>query len=84
MASHYVFTTEGHIFPLLKQSQLKLWNFGEDANGTELKISVSDTRHNVSNKTHSNCERIPDERQYLLPLKPKYMLQISQALGLES
>lgn len=84
LASHYVFTTEGHIFPLLKQSQLKHWDLSEDASKTEIKISVSDIKANSSNKTHSNCERIPDERQYLLPLKPKYMLQISQALGLES
>ncbi|KAG8191658.1 hypothetical protein JTE90_016448 [Oedothorax gibbosus] len=84
MASHYLFTTEGHIFPLLQQSRRKPWAFAYDRTEFEVKVIVSEIEPNVSNNTHSNCEKIPDERQFLLPLKPKYLLQISQALGLES
>ncbi|KFM79018.1 ER degradation-enhancing alpha-mannosidase-like 1, partial [Stegodyphus mimosarum] len=85
MASHYVFTTEGHIFPLLWQSRQKPWDFAAVETNVELEISsVPDISSKFNNNTQSNCERIPDERQFLLPLKPKYMLQISRALGLES
>lgn len=80
MASHYVFTTEGHVFPLIWQSRNKSWDLPSFAVPT----SFSQLYPVKSNITQSNCERIPDERQYLLPLKPKYMLQISRALGLES
>ncbi|XP_054724208.1 ER degradation-enhancing alpha-mannosidase-like protein 1 [Uloborus diversus] len=85
MASHYVFTTEGHLFPLLWKSRQKPWEFTSKIGDVEFHVPVPNIPPLKSkNKTHSNCERIPDERQFLLPLKPKYMLQISQALGLES
>ncbi|XP_015923941.1 ER degradation-enhancing alpha-mannosidase-like protein 1 [Parasteatoda tepidariorum] len=84
MASHYLFTTEGHIFPLHHQTRQKPWDFTKEH--TEIQVElIPDIPPSVkNNNTQSNCERIPDERQYLLPLKPKYMLQISRALGLDS
>lgn len=81
MASHYVFTTEGHIFPLIwgtKKKQQPLPSIIDEVPLPETNLVKK------ANVTQSNCERIPDERQYLLPLKPKYLLQISRALGLES
>lgn len=81
MASHYVFTTEGHIFPLIWKSRKKHW---DTPGAVDKDILPSISISKKSNATQSNCERIPDERQYLLPLKPKYLLQLSRALGLES
>lgn len=84
MASHYLFTTEGHIFPILWESRQMPWDIPYEIINSENLMSVSSVTVVSKNLTNNYCEKIPEERQYLLPLKPKYLLQISRALGLES
>ena len=60
-----MFSTEGHIFPLSQNMQIPL----ED--GASIKYM-----HQV-NYTKMNCDRINDERRFLLPLKNHYFAQLS-------
>ncbi|KAJ1110562.1 hypothetical protein NDU88_007912 [Pleurodeles waltl] len=77
----YLFTTEGHIVPLDKRLRDSLWQdiFPEDEEEEE---NVVNERQNprVANYS-SNCNRVPDERRYSLPLKSIYMRQIDQMVG---
>ncbi|NWW40825.1 EDEM1 protein, partial [Panurus biarmicus] len=76
----FMFTTEGHIVSVDERFRNSLWEDilpGEEpsahkAKPTELKAA------NFS----SNCNRVPDERRYLLPLKSNYMRQIDRMVGL--
>lgn len=70
----YVFTTEGHILPILRSLRMS-----PDV-PREIRKDV-DTR--MPNVTQRHCDKIPGERQYLLPLKHNYLQQISQTLGLD-
>lgn len=54
LASHYLFTTEGHIFPLLQQSRRKPWAFAYDRTEIEVEVIINEVEPNVSNNTHSN------------------------------
>ncbi|XP_025930706.1 ER degradation-enhancing alpha-mannosidase-like protein 1 [Apteryx rowi] len=76
----YMFTTEGHIVSVDKRFRDSLWQDtlpGEE-DSTE-KIKSNDLKAvNFS----SNCNRVPDERRYLLPLKSNYMRQIDRMVGL--
>ncbi|XP_066473559.1 ER degradation-enhancing alpha-mannosidase-like protein 1 [Tiliqua scincoides] len=78
--NRYMFTTEGHIVSLDKRLRVSLWQdtFPEEQKKTE-KLKPNDFR--AANST-SNCNRVPDERRYLLPLKSIYMRQIDQMVGL--
>nr|XP_060622284.1 ER degradation-enhancing alpha-mannosidase-like protein 1 [Anolis sagrei ordinatus] len=71
--NRYMFTTEGHIVSLDKRLRVSLWQ-----DKTE-QLKPSELR--AANST-SNCNRVPDERRYLLPLKSVYMRQIDQMVGL--
>uniref|UniRef100_A0A8D0CIU1 alpha-1,2-Mannosidase n=1 Tax=Scleropages formosus TaxID=113540 RepID=A0A8D0CIU1_SCLFO len=71
--SKYIFTTEGHVVPIDKRFREKQWNDGE--------LSDQDMT-NVPHTNTSNCDRIPDERRYALPLKSVYMRQIDHMVGL--
>ncbi|XP_046281415.1 ER degradation-enhancing alpha-mannosidase-like protein 1 [Marmota monax] len=84
--SKYMFTTEGHIVSVDKHLRESPWkeffseDRGQDQEGKfvhrpkpqELKVLNSS----------SNCNRVPDERRYSLPLKSIYMRQIDQMVGL--
>nr|XP_034962476.1 ER degradation-enhancing alpha-mannosidase-like protein 1 [Zootoca vivipara] len=78
--NRYMFTTEGHIVSLDKRLRVSLWQdtFPEEQKKTE-KLKPNELR--AINST-SNCNRVPDERRYLLPLKSIYMRQIDQMVGL--
>ncbi|XP_042304560.1 ER degradation-enhancing alpha-mannosidase-like protein 1 isoform X2 [Sceloporus undulatus] len=77
--NRYMFTTEGHIVSLDKRLRVSLWedNFPEEKKMEKLKPNEL----RAVNST-SNCNRVPDERRYLLPLKSVYMRQIDQMVGL--
>uniref|UniRef100_A0A0K8RA00 alpha-1,2-Mannosidase n=1 Tax=Ixodes ricinus TaxID=34613 RepID=A0A0K8RA00_IXORI len=84
----YVFTTEGHILPIIRllrtaaEQQVK-----EDVHsvvGSDVPGMASTVISNRRlNETDRQCGKVPDERQYLLPLKHNYLQQISQSLGLD-
>jgi len=103
--SRYLFSTEGHLFPILPEFRQGDWRLDADlspapqsqptevgvqgsqsgkssvstGSGTTTKNSDSDTR--LINVT-SNCERIPDERRFELPLRSQYLQQVRQFIGL--
>ncbi|KAF7250114.1 ER degradation-enhancing alpha-mannosidase-like protein 1 [Varanus komodoensis] len=78
--NRYMFTTEGHIVSLDKRLRVSLWQdtFSEEQKKDEKQKPNELKAVNSS----SNCNRVPDERRYLLPLKSIYMRQIDQMVGL--
>ncbi|XP_009582466.1 PREDICTED: ER degradation-enhancing alpha-mannosidase-like protein 1 [Fulmarus glacialis] len=76
----YMFTTEGHIVSVDERFRNSLWQDilpGEEDSAEKIKPNELKAV-NFS----SNCNRVPDERRYLLPLKSNYMRQIDQMVGL--
>ncbi|XP_048873424.1 ER degradation-enhancing alpha-mannosidase-like protein 1 isoform X2 [Brienomyrus brachyistius] len=69
----YIFTTEGHVVPTDERFREKQWKEG---------MLTDQEATNVPPSNTSNCNRIPDERRYALPLKSVYMKQIDQMVGL--
>ncbi|XP_023661240.1 ER degradation-enhancing alpha-mannosidase-like protein 1 isoform X2 [Paramormyrops kingsleyae] len=69
----YIFTTEGHVVPIDERFREKQWKEG---------VLTDQDATNVPPSNTSNCDRIPDERRYALPLKSVYMKQIDQMVGL--
>ncbi|XP_059571817.1 ER degradation-enhancing alpha-mannosidase-like protein 1 [Alligator mississippiensis] len=77
----YLFTTEGHIVSVDKRFRDSAWQdiFPEEEEKNVQKLKPNEVKAvNFS----SNCNRVPDERRYLLPLKSIYMRQIDQMVGL--
>lgn len=70
----FVFSTEGHIFPLQRRFRRKLWPFGSNF------VSHSLIHYNIS---EPSCMTVDAERKYFLPLKSRYLTQISKILGIE-
>ncbi|KAI5109003.1 ER degradation-enhancing alpha-mannosidase-like protein 1, partial [Silurus meridionalis] len=70
--SKYLFTTEGHVVPIDPRFRQKTW---------EEPVSCKEFTKELPANT-SNCERIPEERRYNLPLKSVYMRQIDHMVGL--
>uniref|UniRef100_A0A3Q3WYB8 alpha-1,2-Mannosidase n=1 Tax=Mola mola TaxID=94237 RepID=A0A3Q3WYB8_MOLML len=76
----YIFTTEGHVVPIDKRFREKEWNDWLPCEDGVLTERESNLRSQLSNT--SNCNRIPEERRYTLPLKSVYMKQIDHMVGL--
>ncbi|XP_064825128.1 ER degradation-enhancing alpha-mannosidase-like protein 1 isoform X1 [Oncorhynchus masou masou] len=74
----YIFTTEGHVVPIDKRFREKQWN---DLSPCEKVVPDQETS-NGPFSNNSNCDRIPEERRYSLPLKSVYMRQIDHMVGL--
>ncbi|KAM6344219.1 ER degradation-enhancing alpha-mannosidase-like protein 1 isoform 9-T10 [Alca torda] len=75
----YMFTTEGHIVSVDERFRNSLWQDilpGEEDSAEKIKPNELKAV-NFS----SNCNRVPDERRYLLPLKSNYMRQIDRMAG---
>ncbi|XP_010894407.2 ER degradation-enhancing alpha-mannosidase-like protein 1 isoform X2 [Esox lucius] len=75
----YIFTTEGHMVPIDERFREKQWS--DVFPLEEAAQTARDTSDRLSSNT-SNCERIPEERRYSLPLKSVYMRQIDHMVGL--
>ncbi|XP_050411655.1 ER degradation-enhancing alpha-mannosidase-like protein 1 [Patella vulgata] len=74
-SSRYVFSTEGHILPVDGRFRKRnSWN----ENSIE-SIPVVDVRTN-----RSNCDSIPTQSRYFLPMKSEYLEQMDLAVGLEA
>ncbi|KAH9373428.1 ER degradation-enhancing alpha-mannosidase-like protein 1 [Haemaphysalis longicornis] len=84
----YVFTTEGHILPIIRLLRSTPPSSSENVSCIVNPFSdrvqtVATVAHSVVNHTDRHCEKVPEERQYFLPLKHNYLQQISQSLGLD-
>lgn len=83
----YVFTTEGHILPiirLLREAPPPGDNMSRIVSPVGDRVqTVATVVPRVVNHTDRHCEKVPEERQYFLPLKHNYLQQISQSLGLD-
>uniref|UniRef100_A0A8C4W971 alpha-1,2-Mannosidase n=1 Tax=Gopherus evgoodei TaxID=1825980 RepID=A0A8C4W971_9SAUR len=77
----YMFTTEGHIVSVDERFRDSLWQdtFPEEEERNAEKLKPNELK---AMNSSSNCNRVPDERRYLLPLKSIYMRQIDQMVGL--
>ncbi|XP_070759044.1 ER degradation-enhancing alpha-mannosidase-like protein 1 isoform X2 [Enoplosus armatus] len=76
----YIFTTEGHVVPIDKRFREKQWNDLFPCEEGVLAERQPNNRPPPSNI--SNCNKIPEERRYTLPLKSVYMRQIDHMVGL--
>lgn len=87
MAINYLFSTEGHIFPIhwkYRIDELKKFNNPNKKEIVEEKVNFASKNMKTINRTQLNCGKIPEERQFFLPLKPHYLLQVSRAIGLDN
>lgn len=75
----YIFTTEGHVVPTDKRFREKQWT--ELFPCEEGALAERDLNNRPPSNV-SNCNRIPEERRYALPLKSVYMRQIDHMVGL--
>uniref|UniRef100_A0A4W3IGS3 alpha-1,2-Mannosidase n=1 Tax=Callorhinchus milii TaxID=7868 RepID=A0A4W3IGS3_CALMI len=77
--SKYIFTTEGHILPVIKLFREKPWQdvFPKE----EDTFANSEVDYRPANSS-INCSRVSSERRFALPLKGIYMRQIDQMVGL--
>lgn len=84
--TRYMFTTEGHVISVDEQLRESPWKelFAEGGgHGAEGKAGHRSKAPELRGiNSSSNCNRVPDERRYALPLKSVYMRQIDQMVGL--
>lgn len=84
--SSFVFTTEGHIFPLIKDLRTAV---GGTAVGAEPVVVDRDPFLPMNEpalpevNASIGCVKVDEERQFLLPLKHEYLSQVSTSLGLD-
>ncbi|XP_036122365.1 ER degradation-enhancing alpha-mannosidase-like protein 1 isoform X1 [Molossus molossus] len=83
--TRFMFTTEGHIVSVDEHLRESPWKeLFPNERGNEGGKSVHRPKSHdlkVINSS-SNCNRVPDERRFSLPLKSVYMRQIDQMVGL--
>ncbi|XP_022668483.1 ER degradation-enhancing alpha-mannosidase-like protein 1 isoform X3 [Varroa destructor] len=95
--SSYVFTTEGHVFPIVKEFRTPVDEtvsrsdrepqlppeVGALAADGELPLTTSGNKLTLVNASGPGCLRVNQERMFLLPLKHEYLAQVSTSLGLD-
>lgn len=95
--SSYVFTTEGHVFPIVKEFRTPVEDgllprqplppstpSKEYVHTTETSATPKREIHaEFRNTSRPCCLRVDQERQFLLPLKHEYLAQVSTSLGLD-
>ena len=74
MSERYVFTTEGHVFPVLDQFRTNVWDLQEE--------NVSRRNSSTKNQHQQNCDFYKQENVHL-PLKDHYLSQIFSQVGAE-
>lgn len=72
-SSKYLFSTEGHLFPIRSSFRKKPWTASENSEQVD-----------TSTAYKASCDAIDADRMYFLPLKSHYLQQISLALGLDN
>ncbi|KAL1434838.1 hypothetical protein MTO96_001727 [Rhipicephalus appendiculatus] len=78
----YIFTTEGHILPIIRPLRTSPPSKENVPAAVDVQ-TVATLVPRVLNETDCHCDKVPEERQYFLPLKHNYLQQISQSLGLD-
>jgi mannosidase alpha-like ER degradation enhancer 1 len=75
---NYIFSTEGHIFKINPEYRNVPWL-------DDYRTSQSDSsfHHSANHSSWASCDSIPHERQFLPPLKSKYLAQLKVALGVD-
>lgn len=84
LAAQYIFTTEGHLFPISERFRNKgSVNKSSDKNFLAEGLNGTFTKRKMRRKdlTIMTCDKISMERQYFLPLKTEYFVQVNEALG---
>uniref|UniRef100_T1IJL9 alpha-1,2-Mannosidase n=1 Tax=Strigamia maritima TaxID=126957 RepID=T1IJL9_STRMM len=81
-ADEYIFSTEGHIFPVNIKLRNKMWEQKDTSPKTNVKVN-SFVISRPSNSSFGGCDVINEERQYFLPMQRRYFSQIYAALGLD-
>lgn len=76
----FMFTTEGHVVSVDERFRTSLWE--DILPAQEGSAHRSKPPELKAANFSSNCNRVPDERRYLLPLKSNYMRQIDRMVGL--
>ncbi|XP_032146427.1 ER degradation-enhancing alpha-mannosidase-like protein 1 isoform X2 [Sapajus apella] len=82
--TRYMFTTEGHIISVDEHLRELPWKefFSEEGGQDQESVHRLKPHELKVINSSSNCNRVPDERRYSLPLKSIYMRQIDQMVGL--
>jgi len=80
-ADEYIFSTEGHIFPIIPKLRTKSWEEEPKKRNREVESVVVAKQENVTN--YVGCDIVNEERHYFLPLERRYFSQIHAALGLD-
>ncbi|XP_072050977.1 ER degradation-enhancing alpha-mannosidase-like protein 1 [Amphiura filiformis] len=75
-ASKYLFSTEGHLFPISSKYRTRPWWHEDNDVPTDNMCDVP-LQHNST-----GCSKVPQERKFLVPLKHRYFEQINELIGL--
>ncbi|XP_071082851.1 ER degradation-enhancing alpha-mannosidase-like protein 1 isoform X1 [Haliotis cracherodii] len=75
-ASKWLFSTEGHLFPVSRQLRKKSWEEWQPQTPIP-SAAVVDVRTNKS-----NCDTVSSDSRYFLPMKSRYLEQMELAVGL--
>ncbi|XP_014673686.1 PREDICTED: ER degradation-enhancing alpha-mannosidase-like protein 1 isoform X2 [Priapulus caudatus] len=81
----YVFSTEGHIFPIERRFRQKSWVVADNDGWTRAPPAHrvdSIIRVNAGNHSDSNCYQVASERRYFLPMESRYFHQVVSSVGL--
>ncbi|XP_053208981.1 ER degradation-enhancing alpha-mannosidase-like protein 1 [Panonychus citri] len=93
-AAKFIFSTEGHIFPVTWRYRRKAWEdvdkFVNDSSSSSSSSASSNMQDEYNNNlpldtNHStkSCLKINQERHYMLPIKNNYLHQVIHALRSE-
>ena len=77
----YIFTTEGHIFPLSEKFSGDSWKQEEDLFYYDALKDFEPTVNSTMFPPLSSCDRISTETRFSLPLRNQYLQQIFAAFG---
>ncbi|XP_022098761.1 ER degradation-enhancing alpha-mannosidase-like protein 1 [Acanthaster planci] len=82
-ASRYIFTTEGHLFPISGKYRSKTWWLMDDSRDLSSTRIHGDCCGTLPyNQTLTECAYVPRESKLKLPLEAVYLEQIDQFVGL--
>lgn len=64
----YIFSTEGHLFPINKNFRSQDW--------------TKETKSENQSIAYGTCQQVHPDRTHFLPMKSKYLIQITETVGL--
>ncbi|XP_038062230.1 ER degradation-enhancing alpha-mannosidase-like protein 1 [Patiria miniata] len=82
-ASKYIFTTEGHLFPISGKYRTKpWWVMDDDKPLADIRVHGDCCNQLPYNQTLTECAYVSSESKLKLPLEAVYLEQIDQLVGL--